>query len=90
MLATTTRGPKVRGTPGEDPNAAESATPPAKVVTKDLTKQPHADERPQIVAKEPPIECETVEEALELANKRNRAVFTPFGYVCPSIIRERR
>lgn len=83
MLATTRAAPKIRGTLGEDPHTV------AKTVAKDLTKAPRAG-RPQSAAEEPTIECGTVEEALELANKRNRAVLTPMGYVCPSILRERR
>lgn len=104
--ATATRGPKMRGTPGQLPEIpdvpgsapkAESAAAPAKpvvnqhtIVTKDLAKKPHQETPAPGTLKTPEIEASTIEEGLELANKRNRAVFTPFGYVCPSIIRERR
>lgn len=94
MDTATTKGPKLRGTPGQfakelegGVNAALDAPKSARpetVVTKDLTKTPAGTVR------EPVVERETEAEALELANKRNRAVFTPNGYVCPSIIRERR
>ncbi|MFA5916261.1 MAG: hypothetical protein WC830_22155 [Burkholderiales bacterium] len=104
--ATATRGPKITGTPGqlpEIPDAPDSAASAAEVgaeprpvvnkhtvVVKDLAKKPHQEEAAPGALKEPEIEASTIEEGLELANKRNRAVFTPFGYVCPSIIRERR
>ena len=92
MDTATTKGPKLRGTPGQfaaeqddgSATVAPKSAKPETVVTKDLTKKPAGEH------KEPVVECETEEEALELANKRNRAVFTPNGYVCPSIIRERR
>lgn len=103
MKATTgTTGPKFSGTPGDvpdipdEPGSGESASAdnesPPVVVVKDFTKRPKIEEAvdapPMTEAKDPPIEAETEEEALRLANEQGRAVFCPKGWVCPSIVRE--
>ena len=67
--------PKIIAEPGKEPGGT---------VLKDLRKAPRGQ------PDEPIVEAGSEEEALVLANKRNRAVFTPQGYVCPSILRERR
>lgn len=97
-------GPKITGIPGQPPGAADAAEDkPAKqqasakrddsgaqVITKDLRKTPKTDERPMITLKDPPIEAQSEEEAIEMANLRGRAVFTKNGWVCPTISHERR
>ena len=98
MLATAPRTTKPRATPGQlagdgetdQSTETQSINAPRSrkaetVVVKDLAKKPQDAEQ----AKNPEVECETVEEALQLANQRNRAVFCREGWVCPSIIRER-
>lgn len=91
--ATTATGPKRTGIPGrdvdqtDDPDGAIKAPRSAKpdvIVEKNLAKKPAVKPADAVV------ECESVEDALELANKRNRAVMSASGWVCPSIIRERR
>ena len=76
--------PKLTGTPGEPHTTADRASPPEPA---QKAESPAAVVRHSTV--NPVVECQTVEEALDLANQRNRAVFTPHGWVCPSIIREK-
>lgn len=67
---------KITAVPGQSTGGA---------ATKSLAKPAKGDELPG----DPAIEVESEEEALELANQRNRAVFCRSGWVCPSVIRER-
>jgi hypothetical protein len=80
------REPKARGE-----TMIRPSVPPIgpAVIVKDLRKTPRLTGEAGKGMRDSPIEAGTEDEAIEIANARGRAVLTPGGWVCPTIVKER-
>lgn len=78
--------PKDRGA-----TMARASVPPVgpAVIVKDLRKTPRLVGEAGKGMKDAPIEARTEDEGIEQANAKGRAVLTPGGWVCPTIVKER-
>lgn len=76
---------------GRGATMARAAVPPMgpAIITRDLRKTPRLVGEAGAGLKQSPVEARTEDEAIEIANAKGRAVLTPQGWVCPTIVRER-
>lgn len=80
------REPKARGE-----TMVRPSVPPVgpAVIVRDLRKTPRLVGEAGKGMKDAPIEARTEDEAIAQANAKGRAVLTPGGWVCPTIVKER-
>lgn len=83
--------PREREPKGRGETMVRPSVPPVgpAVIVKDLRKTPRLVGEAGKGMKDAPVEARSEDDAIAQANAKGRAVLTPNGWVCPTIVKER-